>query len=312
VSLSSVNSNGSTLTCPFHAEPVTFAEAMRRFENEAVHGTCDTGRYLCHYFKWGSGPTLVCVPGLADDAQCFVMLMAHLSRHFSCLVYDWPTGETDHACLSHYRHADLVADLLALLDHVGARQAFPLGYSFGSTIALAAMHAQPDRFPRTVLLSGFARRRLAPAEYLLASLARYWHGPLHRLPLRQWVLHTNHHREFAQHPSEVWDHYIQRTGSLPMPALARRSLILHRVDLRSLLPRIRQQVLLICGDCDPLVNKQCEAELLTGLPNVARVELAHCGHLAVFTHSELLAEVAAEFIAAGIPNQLSCRSDKNV
>jgi pimeloyl-ACP methyl ester carboxylesterase len=296
--------NASPSTCPFHVDPVTFADAVRRFESEAIPGTCDTGRYLCPYITWGTGPTLVCVPGLADDARCFVLLLAHLSRYFRCLAYDWPTGETDAACLSHYRHVDFVADLFALLDHCGADKAFPLGYSFGSTIALAAMYTQPARFPRAVLLSGFARRRLAPAEYLLASLARYWNAPLRKLPLRNWVLHTTQRGAFAHKAPEIWDHYVQRTGNLPMPALARRSLVLHHVDLRPLLPKIRQQVLLICGEADPLVNKQCEADLLQGLPNVARVELANCGHMAIFTHPELLAEVAAEFLAVGIPNQL--------
>jgi pimeloyl-ACP methyl ester carboxylesterase len=277
VSIPAACHNDTPATCPFHVEPVTFAEAMRRFDSEAVRGTCDTGRYLCPYVTWGTGPTLVCVPGLVDDAQCFVMLLAHLSRHFRCVAYDWPTGQTDGACLSHYRHADFVADLFALLDHLGAQQVFPLGYSFGSTIVLAAMHAQPARFPRAVLLSGFARLR--------------------KLPLRNWVLHATHRAAFAHQAPEIWDHYIQRRGNLPMPALARRSLVLHHVDLRSVLPKIRQQILLICGDADPLVNKQCETELLLGLPNVARVELANCGHMAIFTHPELLAEVAAEFLA---------------
>ena len=60
------------------------------------------------------------------------------------------------------------------------------------------------------------------------------------------------------------------------------------VDLRPALPGIHQPILLVCGDADPLVNKRCEMELLTGLPNVARVELPQCGHQALYTHPELL------------------------
>jgi pimeloyl-ACP methyl ester carboxylesterase len=283
--------------CPWHVEPITLAEARQRFGQEAVADTCDTGRYRCPFFIWGTGPTLVCVPGLLDEAPSFMMVLAYLSRHFRCIAYDWPTGEADGACLPRYRHRDYVADLLALLDHVGARQAFPLGYSFGSTIALAAMHAQPARFPRAVLLSGFARRRLAPAEKLLASMARYWHGPLRKLPLRNWVLHASQRSAFAGREQEIWDYYLERSGSLPMSALAWRALTLDQVDLRALLPSIRQQVLLICGDADPLVNKQCEGQLMLGLPNVARVELTNCGHMAIFTHPEVLAEVVAEFLS---------------
>jgi len=291
--------NASPSSCPFHVEPLTLAEALLRFRSEAVPGTCATGRYRCPYYLWGTGPTLVCVPGLSDDAECFVLLLAHLSRHFRCLAYDWPVGARDGARLSGYRHRDFVTDLLALLDHVGAARAFPVGYSFGSTIALAAMHAQAARFPRAVLLSGFAKRRLAPAERLLASLARYWNGPLGKLPLRYWVLDRTQRGAFARRPPEIWDYYVQRTDALPMAAMAHRSLVLDQVDLRPLLPSIRQQVLLVCGDADPLVNKQCEGELLMGLPNVARVELADCGHMAIFTHPEVLAEVVGEFLVLG-------------
>jgi pimeloyl-ACP methyl ester carboxylesterase len=276
-------------------EPISLADVLQRFRAEALPGICDTGRYRCPYYTWGAGPTLVCVPGLVDDAQCFVMLLAHLSRHFRCVAYDWPTGQEDCARLSHYHHQDFVADLFALLDHIGAAQAYPLGYSFGSTIALAAMHTQPDRFPRAVLLSGFAKRRLAPVERLLASFARYWKGPLRRLPLRNWVMHTRR-GTFALREPAVWENYLKRSGTLSMPALAWRSLVLDQVDMRPLLPGIHQQILLVCGDADPLVNKRCETDLLMGLPHVARAELLNCGHMAIFTHPEALAEVVGEFL----------------
>jgi pimeloyl-ACP methyl ester carboxylesterase len=282
-------------------EPVTLAQALERFHREAVLGVCDTGRYRCQYYTWGEGPPLVCVPGLADNGLSFVQPLALLSRRFRCIAYDWPTGEGDGAQLAGYRHGDFVADLLALVDHVGANSAYLVGFSFGSTIALAALEAQPARLPRAVLLGGFARRRLAPAEVLLASLARYWTGPLRRLPLWRRILHMSHADDFARREPALWDFYLRRYGALPMSALARRALVLHQVDLRSLLPSICQPVLLICGDADPLVNKLCEAELLTGLPNALRVELADCGHMAIFTHAEAVADVVATFLEARHP-----------
>jgi pimeloyl-ACP methyl ester carboxylesterase len=288
----------SLATCPAHFGPITLAEALHRFQREAVTGLCDTGRYRCPFFSWGDGPTLVCIPGLADDSKSFVQPLALLSRHFRCVAYDWPTGN-DGARLSGYHHGDFVEDLFAVLDHVGAGQAFPLGYSFGSTVALAALHARPERFPRAVLLGGFARRPLAPAEELLASWARYWQGAMDRVPLRHWVLEAGQAQFFAQREPEVWAYYIQRTGSLPIGAMAWRALILHQVDLRPLLPAIHQPTLLVCGDSDPVVNKRCELELLTGLPHVMRFELPHCGHVAIYTHPEALAEAVAEFLQTG-------------
>jgi pimeloyl-ACP methyl ester carboxylesterase len=291
--------NGAVAACPAHFAPIPLAVALERYRREADRGTCDTGRYRCPYFAWGSGPTLVFVPGLADDGDSFIPLAAQLSERFCCVGYNWPTGLGDGARLDRYRHADFVSDLTALLDHLGAARAFLAGYSFGSTVALAALDRQPQRIPRAALLSGFAHRRLAPAELLLASLGRYWPGPLRRLPLRRRFLQATQGQSFARCEPAVWHYYLDRMGELPMGAMGRRALVLHRTDIRRLLPRITQPVLLICGDCDPLVNKQCETELLTGLPRVMRVELPECGHQAIFTHPEAVAEAIAQFLESG-------------
>ncbi|MCI0461039.1 MAG: alpha/beta hydrolase [Gemmataceae bacterium] len=272
------------------------SEALQRFEREATHGVCDTGRYRCRYHAWGQGPPLVFIPGLCDDALSFVLPMTLLSRHFHCIAYDLPTGQGDGARLGRYRHADLVADLFALLDHVGARRAYLFGSSFGSTVALAALHAQPERLPRAVLQGGFAYRPLAWAEVGLAHFARYWSGPLRWLPLRQQILFRNHGSCFRGLPPEVWGYYLQRSGSTPMTALAHRALLLHRTDLRPLLPQIRQPILLICGDCDPLVGPGCERVLLAGLPDSTRAEITHCGHEPMFTHPEAVAELVYRFL----------------
>jgi 3-oxoadipate enol-lactonase len=292
-------SSGALSACPMHFGPITLVEALSRFQREAVPGNCDTGRYRCPYFTWGQGPTLVCIPGLADDSRSFVMPIALLSQRFRCVAYDWPTGLGDGAHVAGYRHGDFVDDLFALLDHVGAPQAFALGFSFGSTVALAAMHEQPQRLPRSVLLGGFACRTLAPAEVLLASLGRYWTGALDRLPFRNWILHANQAIGFDQREPAVWDYFVKRTGALPMAAFARRALIMRHVDLRPMLPAIHQPTLMVCGDADPLVNKACETDLLIGLPHVMRVELSHCGHEAIYTHPEALAEAVAEFLQGG-------------
>jgi 3-oxoadipate enol-lactonase len=283
------------LDCCADYQPLPLKEAQARFQREAVRGVCDTGRYRCPYFVWGRGPTLICVPGLVDDGLAFLRPLALLSRHFRCVAYDWPTGHGDLAHLPTYRHSDFVADLFALLDHVGARQATVLGYSFGSTVALAAMGAQPQRLPRGVLLSGFACRPLAPAEQMLATVGRYLPGVMGQVPLRARVLRRLQGWAFARCEPAVWDYYVLRTGNLPTAAVAYRACILRHIDVRGLLPRIQQPMLLICGDADPLVSKRCEMELLTGLRHVVRAELPRCGHQAVYTHPELMAQTIAQF-----------------
>lgn len=271
-------------------------EVLDDYFREAERGVCVTGRYHCPYYSWGQGPALIFIPGLCDDGLSFVLPIARLKDHFRCVAFDLPAGTGDGARLGRYRHADYVLDLLALLDHLHLRQAYLFGSSFGSTIALGALGLEPERFPRAILQGGFARRPLAKAEVMLACWARYWRGTMAALPFRKALLKVSHEAPFFQCEPDVWNFFMQRTGAPPMAAVARRALILHRLDLRPLLPHIQQPILLICGDHDPLVGKECEEELQRGLPLASRAELENCGHLPQYSHPEVLAEVVLRYL----------------
>jgi pimeloyl-ACP methyl ester carboxylesterase len=273
-------------------------DILERFEREAIPGTCDTGRYRCPYYTWGEGPPLLFIAGLSDDARSFVQVIARLSGHFRCTAFDLPSGRRDGARLRHYTHAGLVEDVFALLDHLGIRQSYVFGSSFGSTIALGALRRRPERLPRALLQSGFASRPLSRAERLMACVVRGWPGPLRSLPFREAMLRRENAHHFAGLPPEVWQHFLVRSNSHPLAAVVQRALMVHHLDLRSILADIRQPVLLVCGDNDRLVCRSCEETLLAGLPNARRVELLNCGHNPLFTHSEALAEVTRCFLTA--------------
>ena len=275
---------------------VTLAEAQARFQREAVRGTCDTGRYRCPYYVWGSGPPIVMIPGLADDSLSFIFVSALLAPYFRCIAYDLPSSADDGANLCRIAHTDLVHDLFALLDHLDISQTYLLGSSFGGTIALAAMHSSPQTIPRTVLQGAFACRPLGAIAHFLARLGRYWPGTMHFLPGRTAVLRRFHLAPFASRPPEVWDYFLERSNLPPIAAVAHRALMIHRLDLRSLLSEIRQPVLLVCGEYDPLVGLACEEALLRGLPNAGRARLAACGHNPLFSHPEVLAELTRQFL----------------
>jgi pimeloyl-ACP methyl ester carboxylesterase len=276
--------------------PIRLGEALDRFTREATRAVCDTGRFRCPYYSWGQGPPLLIIPGLSDQAASFVMVAALLADQFRCIAFDLPTGKGDGARLRRYSHADLVADALAVLEHAGARQGYVLGSSFGSTIALAALRTHPQRLLRGVLVGGFAHRPLAPAEVLLARMARLWPGAMRHLPLRRMLLRRAHGGPFAHSDPDVWEYLLERWGAAPIAAVARRALLLHATDLRPALSEIRQPILLVCGDHDPLVGPACEAELMQGLPRAIRVELPECGHNPQFTHPGALAEVVRQFL----------------
>src|SRR5262249_49085536 len=158
-----------------------------------------------------------------------------LAEHFRCIAYDFPRGRGDGARLSGYTHADLVHDFWALLDHLGIGESYVFGSSFGSTIALAARHAQPGGRKRGLLQGGVAHRPLRGAELFLSRLGRFLPGSLRVMPRREAALRRAHFSAFAARSPEHWRRFVTETGSAPIRALAYQALLLQGVDLRPLL-----------------------------------------------------------------------------
>jgi pimeloyl-ACP methyl ester carboxylesterase len=287
-------------TCALHPGEqvalIDFTEAKERFKREAIHGSCDTGRYRMPYYIWGSGPPLLFVHGLGDSYLSFMQPISHLSAHFRCIAYDQPSGSGDGARLRRYEHDHLVTDIWALLDHLDLRQSYILGSSFGATIALKAMHDHPQRLLRGILQGGLAYRPLRRAERFLSSWVRFLPGRMAGVPLREKILLKSAGATFNPSLPEVWKHFVECTARARLSAVAHQARMLHCLDLRPILPAIRQPVLLVCGDRDLIVPGYHEEMLLEGLPNAGRVVIEGCGHMPSYTHPEIMAEVVRQFL----------------
>jgi pimeloyl-ACP methyl ester carboxylesterase len=248
------------------------------------------------YYTWGQGPPLLLIHGVTASSRSFLLPASRLAAQFRCIAYDQPTGRGDGARLRGYTHAHLVEDVWALLDHLGVTRSYVLGSSFGGTIALAALHARPERLPRAVLQGGFAHRPLSGVETVLAGLTRWLPGSVAQLPLWARATRAVHQPSFAGLPAERWPYYLECSGRLPIASFAHQALLLHRLDVRPLLAGVRQPVLLVCGDRDPVIGRAHEETLLAGLPSAGRVVLEGCGHVPCHTHPEALAEVTRQFL----------------
>lgn len=281
---------------------VTAAElhaATAAFRREARHAVFDTGRYRMRYFIWGSGPPLVFVHGMAGGADQFMMVMHRLAGRFSCVGYELPDGVSDGSALGRYTHREYVADLLALLDHLGHVRANVLGSSFGSTITLSALAAAPDRFDRAVLQGGFARRPLTPGELWAGKLGQYLPGYFGDYPaIYREIVSAGNERFRAAVPPEVWESFVACGAATTNRAAAVRGLTIARTDLRPLLPAIRTPLLMLGGDRDELVPRWCEAEVEKGVTGARRVEFAGCGHYPQYTQPGRMADVVAGFLSA--------------
>lgn len=272
--------------------------ALAAFDAGARHLALHTGRYLMRFAAWGCGPPLVIVHGMSDAVRGFAPVMHRLCAHFTCIAYELPNGACDGAVLGAYRHPHYSADLFALLDHLKLDRVAVLGSSFGTTIALRALHEQPRRFTKCVLKGGFAHRRLKWYERMGARQGRFWAGRLSELPLRDFAMRRACPATWAGTSPLARELFLKCNGDTPIAAACRRALMIHALDLRPLLPRLETPVLLIGGDRDRIVPPACEAVLSANLPNVRRVEFEACGHYPQYTHPAATARAVSEFLSS--------------
>jgi len=274
--------------------------ALAACREQSLSGVLDTGRYRMRYFKWGAGPPLVFIHGMADVGLAFAVVMHRLSARFTCIAYELPNGANDGARLVRYRQSDYAADLVTLLDHLKFDRAAVVGSSFGSTIALAALARTPERFTHGVLQNGFAFRPLNRVQRMFAQVARFWPGWFADWPaFHRFVMTHIEHTSISQAPREIAEFHRASSAQTPIAACALRALAIDSVDLRRSLPAIRIPVLLLCGDCDHLVPGTCWDDLAASLPFATRIDIAGCGHYPQYTHPARMAEAIESFLWDG-------------
>lgn len=108
------------------------------------HFTAADGTRLA-YRDEGSGLPLLCLPGLTRDGRDFDYLAPHLPP-LRLIRPDYRgRGGSDHADLKTYTVPTEAKDALALLDHLGLKQAAMLGTSRGGLIAMFLAAVAKDR-----------------------------------------------------------------------------------------------------------------------------------------------------------------------
>src|SRR6186713_417765 len=100
-----------------------------------------------YYEVHGSGPPLILTHGYSSTSAMWQGQIAALSRQHKLVLWDMRGhGQSDYpADPAAYSEALTVADIAALLDAVGARQAIVGGLSLGGYMSLAFYRSHPER-----------------------------------------------------------------------------------------------------------------------------------------------------------------------
>jgi pimeloyl-ACP methyl ester carboxylesterase len=270
---------------------------VERYDQAATVAHWHGPRYRMTYRVSGDGPPLLWVPGIASTYRTYALVINRLAERFRTIQYEYPGDDPgDGARLGRISHDHLVDDLFGLIEHLGFGRVFLVGLSFGGTVVLKALLREPRRFPRTVVQGTFARRHSTLAERAALFLGRRLPGRVSRLPLREKILEYNSRLDFPRPIEDRWSFYVEQNGLTPIRALAHRTSMVARLDLRDRLPQIDSDLLLVQGREDRIVPHRYHEELKALLGRSESVVMPTVGHIPHLTHGESLARVIQEWL----------------
>lgn len=161
----------------------------------------------------GTGPLVVCVPGMGELRQSFRYLVPLLVvAGLRVATLDLRGHGDSDATFSAYDDVALASDILALVDHFG-EPAVVVGNSMGAGAAAIAAAEAPEKIRALALLGPFVRDgKMSVCSRLLlrVALTGPWAGAAFMLQYPKWFP--------GERPDDYEDHRLQIVASLARPA----------------------------------------------------------------------------------------------
>ncbi len=239
-----------------------------------------------------AGPAVLLVHALGLDWRMWEPVMARLAAGRQVFAYDirghgWAAGSA-----SPFTMADTAADLVGVLDAVGAGRAHVVGLSYGGGIAQTAAVRHPERFQSLALLATTdypfdafeGRARSAEADGMHAqvvpSLTR-WFTP-EGLAAGGWGVRYARERVLRANPAD-W-------------AAAWRAF--KGLDVQDRLGAFDVPTLVLAGERDVSTTPEIMAGIAKRIPGAIYQELPGTPHMQTLERPELVAEALDQFLPA--------------
>ena len=211
-----------------------------------------------------SGPPLILIPGLLNDADLWRDQVAALSPRFDIKVADITRGET---------MAALVETVFALADGPVA----VAGFSLGGYVAQAMLKQSPERIDRLALLDTGSRPDTAERAAERAHLTRLATASGKFLGIGDRLLKTYLAADHAGNP-DMAERVKAMTRRLGPEVFIRQSGLV-REDGAATLRAFVGPALVLCGEVDQITPPDGHREMAGLIANAELVVAPGCGHL---------------------------------
>ncbi len=273
------------------------------------------GRALS-YRKLGHGPVLVCHPGGPGFSSTYFADLAALWEQYTLVMLNpRGTGGSDRPSDPRaYQIEDYVEDLEELRKHLGEERLLLLGHSHGGIVAMAYAAAFPGRVRRLVLSSSLARfgpdQEAAMEAGMEKRMTQPWCADARAALEEEQAGNFSSDEELSQivfrelplyfaHYGPVEAGYLDTLRSERVNADALKLFnaeIFTTFDLRSRLPSITAQTLVVTGDEDFICGPVCAAEICSTIPGSRMVVIGDAGHLVFVEQPQAFYDEVAQFL----------------
>lgn len=250
------------------------------------------GATIAYTDTGGSGPVVVFSHGILMDQSMFDPQVLALKTAYRCITWDQRGHGATGPAPEAFSYWDSAADLIALLDTVGAEQAVLVGMSQGGFVSLRAALMEPDRVRALVLLDTQAGQEAEEAAPLYRSMAETWAADGYDESVARFVAGLILGADADVDPwLAKWQAQPKAQVLQPVYALVGRD------DITNRLGDIAAPALVVHGVDDAAIPMERAQALADGLPGCAGVVTVPGGHAANLTHPARVTAAVTEFLA---------------
>jgi 3-oxoadipate enol-lactonase len=215
-----------------------------------------------------------------------------LGTDFSLLLYDHRGLGTSPAPRGPYTVDDLGADVIALLDKLGAETVSFCGISLGGMVGLWLAAHHPARIRSLVVMCALSR--LQPAERYIERAAAVRANGIE--PLAAGVVARWFTPQFGEEHPATLELYIEALAGMTAEGYASCCEAIATCDLRTVIHRVEAPTLLIAGAEDPFVPASSAVMFASSFRDASAAVVSNAGHLVNVEHPELVNRLVLEHL----------------